>query len=88
MTGVFVVVCVFDTGVVLIELTAVFGVLISLLLAVKVFALLVVVLVVLVSDAVFLLSLCLVVLQEMNTDSTSTYQAIEVWWCNGWYFEC
>ena len=81
MTGVFVVVCVFDTGVVLIELTAVFGVLISLLLAVKVFVLLVVVLVVLVSDAVFLLSLCLVVLQEMNT-------AIEVWWCNGWYFEC
>ena len=83
MTCVFVVLCVFDTGVVLIEFTEVFvalGVLISLVLAVEVFVMfgVVGVLAVLVSDAVFLLSLCLVVLQEMNMHSKSAHPTSNV----------
>lgn len=79
MTCVFVALCAFDTGVVLIlfnGLFVAFGVIISLVLAEEVFVMFGMFgeLAVLVSDAVFLLSLCLVVLQKMNTDSKSAYR--------------
>lgn len=73
MTCVFMALCAFDTGVVLTEFAVVFvafAVLILLILAVKVFVLFGV-FAVLVSDAVFLFSLCLVALQEMKTYSTT-----------------
>lgn len=75
MTCVFDVLSAFDIGVVLIEFVTVFvtiEVLMSLVLVEEVFVMIGVA-VVLVSDAVFLLSLCLVVLQEMNMESKLAY---------------